>query len=837
MCRRDACCTVSPFIHRSSDQATQKSTNGRTAAMSAIPDIDHDATVESMDGSDKLCSPPIPCYIIISMSSSSDDPPSAAEPPVSDGLLEPLADSAGAALSSPDNGLSTRPVVPLTLDQLLAKDPGSLAVDDIESCMLRASPGDRIRAAEAILDVADEVDLTVLERVLALPLASEVDAAEGDTSYGESRRRLRLAADRLEDRKAMYPLAGPSRSTARTADMADAESEEVDLDDPWSQDEPTTPAGEADDIDLDDPWDDNASEPSDSPRTAAAQPLPPSPPDEVYSFEDAALIPLSKFLSISTLELALQLARSGQVAPLRVFRQRHGKELFPYRLDLIDAFPAWIGPGELGDADILPRCKISKGEQEWTSAAESSVLGSTGKALEADRPGRRQPAMQADEIQRWYEGRIYALDAQGSVDAQVAWVRQATLRGVTGLDAIGEDLSLLSRLIYDASLPMEDQAIWTLSYWQEVDSKVIVQAYLRGADAGNIVNRVQTMVLPYLHVLASRAERAGRNDKGIVERHLVDALLLLPLNLVLPIFEQSKATLLKGERIIQDDLVVARLALALLYGTDAAASTTSASQTKADWTTRSAIFECLPVWDISGRDPEDDAELTATTLDSIAAFVRPSPTQPRPPRPQDLMMFFAPLPFASLSRALDILDVHLESGEILARWDTPVEMRFLLQSARDAKEQMDLLQRMVKRASEQRVGVKGKREEDERWDKLWKDLLRLNGSGDQLLRGAFGMVDGADIMRVYMGGILRCGSESNKSCMHETWLIADFDTARKMISKLKVNHDLSNDTLEKVILETSRELYDAAASGNLHTGDMKLAYDRSVCLNAYFSCP
>ena len=59
-------------------------------------------------------------------------------------------------------------------------------------------------------------------------------------------------------------------------------------------------------------------------------------------------------------------------------------------------------------------------------------------------------------------------------------------------------------------------------------------------------------------------------------------------------------------------------------------------------------------------------------------------------------------------------------------------------------------------------------------------------------------------------------------------LMADFDTARKMISKLKINHDLSDDVLERVVLENSRELYDSAASGNLHTGDMKLAYDGCV---------
>jgi hypothetical protein len=52
-----------------------------------------------------------------------------------------------------------------------------------------------------------------------------------------------------------------------------------------------------------------------------------------------------------------------------------------------------------------------------------------------------------------------------------------------------------------------------------------------------------------------------------------------------------------------------------------------------------------------------------------------------------------------------------------------------------------------------------------------------------------------------------------------------------MIAKLKVNHDLSDETLETIVLANSRELYDSATTGNLHTGDMKLAYDRCVILD------
>jgi hypothetical protein len=55
--------------------------------------------------------------------------------------------------------------------------------------------------------------------------------------------------------------------------------------------------------------------------------------------------------------------------------------------------------------------------------------------------------------------------------------------------------------------------------------------------------------------------------------------------------------------------------------------------------------------------------------------------------------------------------------------------------------------------------------------------------------------------------------------------LSDFDAARRMIRRFETEYDLSDSLLEEVALATSRELYDNAETGNVHTGDMKLAYD------------
>ncbi len=50
--------------------------------------------------------------------------------------------------------------------------------------------------------------------------------------------------------------------------------------------------------------------------------------------------------------------------------------------------------------------------------------------------------------------------------------------------------------------------------------------------------------------------------------------------------------------------------------------------------------------------------------------------------------------------------------------------------------------------------------------------------------------------------------------------------AKRMIRRLESDHGLSPAVLEEVVLATSREFYDNAETGSIHTGDMKRAYDR-----------
>lgn len=715
---------------------------------------------------------------------------------VEDGLLDiPQPDNS----MSPAEGPLAHSAPTLTIDELLSTRLETVTLEQISGCLSSRPAAEIPEICLKLLkrDMEDAGKAKGMLRIGILGSQASSNALEGkiqkenltyttdedlgkilDSISEDERRSLRTHAEllslewKLEAWTAFAPYAagptsdeyvnGSSRPTEVVPVLDENEDADVELDDPWETNEETMD-------DIDDPWKDAGSDVGSEGKQAVRAITEPTQgsPQRGDDTEEPPLS-LSAFLHQSIIQSALDFASTAYLTGLSVLRSRYPEILFPIRTVLVEACPDWVSPNELAIAGLLPVLGGDGNEVGWPGQdqTKSSLLAERLCALMVTNTlpslvhGSKE-FMASGEIEEWYTSHILSLDQSGLVDVQLAWVQQAESTGITGLDELGEDLSLLSRLVYESNLSTEAYDRWALETWRNSSATDIISAYLSSSTPDTVVEDVNTRILPYLYVLEARAERSGQPDNTLIERYLCETILSLPLDLSLPIFESSKATLPKSDRIIKDDLNVARLALACLYGSDQ----------RDVWGLMSAIFECLPVWELSGRNPEDDAELTSTTLESIATFIRPSASQPNPPRAADLMMFFRPLPFASLSRALDILDVHLESGEILARWDVPVQLRFLLQSSRDGKEQAELAEKMVRRATASgvRAGLRGAEKtrlggrdggEEAKWARLWDDMLRLNGSGDQLLRGAFGMVDGEELMRVYLGGLIRSGSET-----------------------------------------------------------------------------
>jgi hypothetical protein len=351
--------------------------------------------------------------------------------------------------------------------------------------------------------------------------------------------------------------------------------------------------------------------------------------------------------------------------------------------------------------------------------------------------------MSSQELASWYRRQIQTiLDLTGMVDVALSMAQHATSRGIPGLDEPGEELSLLSRLVYDAQAAAEDgpEDDWTLEQWKGMGSLAVIRAMLALSTPETVVADIRKFVLPYLFVLESRAERAGDPNPNLSLHMLNEFILEAPLEMVARIFEESKPTSSSRHRLISDNEDMARLALACLYGSDSLD----------EWRIMSQIFECLPAWsgDSGDEAPEDAVEMTIT---SLGTYVTPTTARPKC-TPSDLFLFFRPLPLPSLSRALDILDVHLESGEILSRWDVPAPLRWFLQSSNDKNSQRARAVRMARRPGANRA-----LHSQADWEWLLEDMLKLCRTNDNGLRDAFCLLSQTEILSIFLSGLLSNG--------------------------------------------------------------------------------
>ncbi|KAI6136499.1 secretory pathway protein Sec39-domain-containing protein [Pisolithus sp. B1] len=558
----------------------------------------------------------------------------------------------------------------------------------------------------------------------------------------------------------------------------------------------------SDDIDSeweDDPWDDDPQEtlPSSKPDLPAAD----------------LRIPLSKFLVMDLVDTACFFASLEHYSAVHILMTHHSSVLWPFRFVVLNSIPAHAPPSKYSEllpaydisqcAESIPHSQSWRSESDWVESHEVRAtltdlqalphMGLVARAMLSPVGGPLDPV----KLAAWYARRAEDIVAStGMLNIALAMVRHGISSGVPDLDQLEEDLGLLARLVYDAPQPSHssDAEDWTLDRWKSLEPAQVVQAYLAHSTQETVARDITRLVMPYLFLLETRAERAGQPDPDLAVHLLYDYVLRAPLPIAAAVFEASKPTLPLPQRIIRNDEDLARLALSCLYSSDSLS----------EWSTMSSIFECLPAWDIQ-PGTEDEADEADATIASLGAFVTPSTTISRCSA-TDLLLFFKPLPLASLSRALDILDVHLMCGEILSRWGVPVSLRWFLQSASDVVEQRARANRMARRTGSSPGEMKSKDD----WEWLLEDMHKLSATSKAGIRGAFGLMSEVDISSVFLSGLLSSGL---------------FDIAREFLHKRPSRLSLPASVVEDICLSISREFYDNASSANFKIGDMKLAYD------------
>lgn len=617
--------------------------------------------------------------------------------------------------------------------------PASYTRDNLRATL--QSIGDDSWVAEACAavvtedsDVVDEAVRIGLERTkgaktwLQESLSSEASSSEHQDSRDEwaridqqlqkaerPRRLLEFRSTFLDAQRklVLYRNLYGLTSSSSTTSQQDPDPEVIEIDDPWADSETASTTMDTS---------------SDEPTT-----LPP--------------ISLTTFFSSSVPYIAITLAACGHTSSLLQLYKQCLHELYPYRYAILDALPSYISPQQVDV--ILPVIDGTTKREKSVPANDTLLeifsldhldrlllLQQLGQARNNPNYPSQPEALDATQVSQWYQRRIERIQGELLIDLALEWCQVAVANGTDELQDTGRELGFLERLVYDAG---QGAQTYTLDAWRQLDDYHRVQAYLSASTAPSLASDIRRLVFPYLESVKAADTRNEDIKRRILQRYTLEA----PLEKSLAIFEASKATLPVKERIIDNDVDVARLALARLYGDDSFDK----------WEIKSRIFECLPVWDVAADelDEETSQEVTATTLESLASFIQPSTTRAAP-GPTDLLLFFEPLPFVALSRALDILDVHLESGEILAKWGVPAPLRTFLQTAFDREEQRRWAVRAARQAG------RGFEDEDE-WVSLMDDMIKLSGGGEGLLKGAFGLLGKEEVLKIFFSGVLSSGRE------------------------------------------------------------------------------
>ncbi|KAG8825961.1 hypothetical protein FRC17_008441 [Serendipita sp. 399] len=531
---------------------------------------------------------------------------------------------------------------------------------------------------------------------------------------------------------------------------------------------------------------------------------------------ETAPFALSDFLSQPLVDSAIILASERRFQALNHLLNYHDNALFPYRFTILNSIPFYVHPSEFhhllpandydSNVEVRPERRPWREERDWVE--EPRLLSALNSAMTSEEAAWLEDAdaVQDDEFPRarcdellssegltkWYTSRVESIDSQsGLMDIALALLQHGASHGVPRLDEMGEDLILLDRLIYESPQPTDPslQTDWTLQRWRSMNPTEVIRAYLRYSDFESIASDIRRLVLPYLSVLESQAERNKRPDLELSNRLLYQYILLAPLELVVAIFESSKADMQKSYRIIRSDEDVARIALSYLYGLP----------TIRDWPMMSRIFESQPDW----GDERDDDEEAYATLTSLASFVMPSATRPSASA-TELFGFFKPLPASALSRLLDVLDTHLEGGEILAKWSIATSLQWFLLSREDEGQQRAKAVRMSRL-----LDHRGKElEDEEEWRTLLDDMLKLVTHAGS--KSTFGCLSQGEVCKIFFTGLLSSGN---------------FAVAKRIKGRGRAAQYLTESVVEQLCLDVSREIYDNATSGNMHRGEMKQAYE------------
>ncbi|KAI7863811.1 secretory pathway protein Sec39-domain-containing protein [Spinellus fusiger] len=536
------------------------------------------------------------------------------------------------------------------------------------------------------------------------------------------------------------------------------------------------------------------------------------------SFEEG----YGQFRDCNLIAQAIDYARTENHIGLDAVFMHHGQDVLPHRLFILSQIPETVDPSRFDLPHVTLDHEDAWPEEPWRphkdpveAPAVVAVIDPPARE-EEDYLSRLHQSIKATEypapahvIAAWYRERAHAMDSVGLSSQALDLIRYAQVMGVSSLEEKAAAYEWLCKYVY-ASRPQlqQQESVVTLARFEAMDAYEILEGLLSRTTPGSIVQDMQQLVLPWLEVCkrgrglkrkrkeaeveaeAEAEEKAEAEAEAEEEEEKAEMLLyrwlldtcMTQLGGCCAVFEQSKPTLPREERIIKDDVDLSRLVLAILY---------SSSGTM-EYLVR--IFECLPIFEESHGATED--LLSATAMDSLFLLAE---------TPLGMFTALQTVGTRALTHIMDSLQSHLMAAEVLERYHATVPLRWYL-SDQTGETQRQLCVRMASQAAGGVESGGAQFDRDDDWRELLDDMLRLYDEG----QGIFGKIDPSDIMEIFYSSLLRCGQ---------------FKLANELILGSGVSKLVPIHKAQQLVIDAAKEFFDNATTGNMYTGNMKQALE------------
>ncbi|XP_021958481.1 neuroblastoma-amplified sequence [Folsomia candida] len=205
----------------------------------------------------------------------------------------------------------------------------------------------------------------------------------------------------------------------------------------------------------------------------------------------------AKLRSRRPAESAVDMARTSDVAALRILLVHHWFEIAQQYLSVISSFPETTSP--IDYSEFLPEISVDGHvllwddyvlkERDW---CERFLEG--GEKLRRSSAGSIEMESSVDRIASWYEGRIHEIEKlSGITSYSLDLAKLGVQRNIPGLERLVKDLEVVEIMVYDAKVDI------TLEKLEELSPIDRLHILMSNTTEENFIAHIRDYVMPFLH--------------------------------------------------------------------------------------------------------------------------------------------------------------------------------------------------------------------------------------------------------------------------------------------------------------------------------------------------